>query len=100
MQNEDGPRLGLVAEPTLAELAERIAAAHAAVAEAQQSAIKRAIEAGLLLIAAKPRVPHGQWSAWLKANCSFSQRTAENYMRAARHRAEIEAKLAARCDPP
>src|SRR5262249_22843249 len=40
--------------------------------------------AGNLLVDAKRQVGHGEWLDWLRANCPFSERTAQAYMRLAR----------------
>ena len=40
------------------------------------------IEAGRALIAVKEQLDHGQFSDWVDAECGFSLRTAENYIRA------------------
>ncbi|HVM78864.1 MAG TPA: DUF3102 domain-containing protein [Stellaceae bacterium] len=45
------------------------------------SAVHYAIQAGLRLNnKVKPYLPHGQFLPWLKANCEFSERTAQTYM--------------------
>lgn len=41
------------------------------------------IQTGIDLIAAKDRLPHGRFGAWLKAEFSWSERAARNYMAAA-----------------
>lgn len=41
------------------------------------------VEGGRRLVEAKRRLKHGQWQEWLKANFSFSQDTAANYMKLA-----------------
>ena len=41
------------------------------------------IEVGHDLIAVKRTLDHGQFGAWVEAECGFSLRTAENYIRAA-----------------
>jgi Protein of unknown function (DUF3102) len=35
-------------------------------------------------------VPHGQWLPWLKEHCHLSERTAQLYMRCAKHKLELE----------
>jgi hypothetical protein len=66
-------------------LAARINEEHERCAAAAKTAITHAIAAGELLIEAKAGVGHGQWSAWLEANFAASARTAQGYMRLARH---------------
>jgi hypothetical protein len=46
-------------------------------------AVEAAFNAGVLLNRAKTLVPHGQWEAWIAANCTFALRTAQAYMRLA-----------------
>ena len=75
------------------ELAARIRAEHAAVADALKDSLRHAITAGELLIVAKAQVPHGQWLSWLREHCAISERTAQLYMRVAKNRAEIEANI-------
>ena len=71
---------------TLNDLAQRIDYEHHAVATALQSALGHAINAGLMLIAAKRQVEHGEWLLWLKAHCCVPARTASHYMRLAQKR--------------
>jgi hypothetical protein len=76
---------------SLVDLAARIRAEHAAVAEAFKDSLKHAIAAGELLVEAKDKLQHGQWLPWLREHCTISERTAQLYMRAAKHRDELEA---------
>jgi hypothetical protein len=46
-------------------------------------AADHAIAAGHALIEAKALVAHGEWLAWVKEHCGFSERTAQIYMRLA-----------------
>ena len=66
-------------------LAARINHEHERCASAAKTAIGHAITAGELLIEAKAAVGHGGWSAWLEENFAASARTAQGYMRIARH---------------
>ena len=77
----------------LPELAGRIRAEHTAVADTLKDSLRHAITAGELLIVAKAQVPHGQWLSWLREHCAVSERTEQFYMRVAKNRAEIEAKI-------
>src|SRR6266700_3589333 len=45
---------------------------------------------GKLLIEAKAQLEHGQWLPWLKANFGSDERTARNYMTAAKLAAKSE----------
>jgi hypothetical protein len=75
----------------LLELAERIKLEHAEVGTAVKRGVKHAMAAGDLLIEAKTLLEHGQWLPWLAEHCAISERTAQAYMRLARHRPQIEA---------
>ena len=44
-------------------------------------AVEIAIECGRLLTLQKKQTEHGEWIAWIKSNCRFSEDTAQNYMR-------------------
>jgi hypothetical protein len=77
----------------LPELAGRIKVEHEATATALKSGVEHAMAAGDLLLEAKALVKHGQWLPWLADHCAISERTAQLYMRTAKHRATIEAKI-------
>ena len=51
-------------------------------------------EAGRLLNEAKEQVPYGRWGSWLSNNFDLSTRTAQDYMRWARHREQIRSGAA------
>jgi hypothetical protein len=73
------------------ELANRIKACVAEIKKAEQNALARAIEAGMLLIQAKAKYgQHGVWKSWLNANCELSERTAQRYMKLAEGRNKLE----------
>jgi hypothetical protein len=65
--------------------------AHIAVGKAAATALEHAMRAGDALLAARPKVAHGGWAHWLHRNCDVSERMANNYMRLAEGRAQIEA---------
>jgi hypothetical protein len=77
--------------PSVPNLAARIEAEHAAVAQALQSALEHATAAGELLIEAKRQVRRdkGKWLPWLAANCSVPARTASHYVKLAKQRSEL-----------
>ena len=75
----------------LKSLAGRINDTHAAAGASFQAGVQRAMDAGRLLIEAKEKVGHGEWLPWLRANCEFSERTAQAYMRVAKRAGELEA---------
>jgi hypothetical protein len=58
---------------------------------AWHDAVSHAIRAGELLLEAKGQVKHGQWLLWLKANFPGSARSAQGYMRLARHVEDAQA---------
>ena len=82
--------------PALYALADRINTAHKAVCEAAVTATQHAIKCGVLLIAAKSGLPHGQWLPWIKENCDLSERTTQAYMRLARRHEELGGEEAQR----
>ena len=58
-------------------------------------AVEIAVECGRLLTEQKKLTAHGEWIAWIKSNCRFSEDTAQNYMRLFRkvsQLAELESK--------
>ena len=57
--------------------AHRLARQHA------ESAVQYAIRCGELLAAKKAELPHGDFGAWVQANCEFSYSSARAYMQAA-----------------
>ena len=82
--------------PALEALADRINSEHKAVCEAAVTATQHAIKCGVLLIAAKSGLPHGQWLPWIKQNCDLSERTTQAYMRLARRHEELDGEKAQR----
>lgn len=82
---------------TTADFAATINAAHLAVAKAMTGAVEQALLAGETLHAAKAAIAHGEWRAWLQANCHFSARTAQVYMKlwSERHLLQANAQRAA-----
>jgi len=75
----------------LKDISVEINTEHEIVVNACKSAVEHAIKAGELLVKAKSMVNHGQWITWLKDNFSFSERTAQAYMRLAREYPKLEA---------
>lgn len=68
---------------SLAELAAWIGAEHQAGEVSAAKGVGHFRRAGEALLKAKALVGHGKWLKWLKANVSFSQQTANCYMRLA-----------------
>src|SRR5690348_5927797 len=77
---------------SLAELAIQINVEHGHVETAIRDGLAHARQAGVLLLQAKSRVPHGNWLAWLEAICRAKPRTASQYMRIAQNWDKIVAK--------
>jgi hypothetical protein len=76
---------------TLDELAAQINAEHDECIAAFKRGLDHAMRAGDLLIQAKALVGHGKWMPWFRKHCPrMSERTAQVYMRLARHRAQVE----------
>src|SRR4051812_25714788 len=84
------------AEATLPELARRINEAHRECEQALRAGLAHALEAGRLLVEAKPLVKHGGWLPWLPEHCAFSERTGQTYMRLAREGPRLEPAKAQR----
>lgn len=76
-------------------LAAEINRAHAQARAAARTSLKRAIEAGDRLLEAKAVIGHGGWLEWLAANVSFSERTAQTYMRLASKKPELKSAATA-----
>ncbi len=82
--------------PVLDDLAQKINEEHECVEGAFKTAMGHALKAGELLIEAKGAAPHSGWLPWLEANCSFSKRTAQAYMRLAREMPKLDPEKAQR----
>ncbi|MGI8440812.1 MAG: DUF3102 domain-containing protein, partial [Thermoleophilaceae bacterium] len=72
-------------------LAGEIRAEHEQAQEAFASAVEHAVRCGELLLEAKAQVGHGGWGAWLDEHFPASRRSAQGYMRLARHGQEAQA---------
>jgi hypothetical protein len=66
---------------TLEKLASEIANEHNLAIRAASEAVVHAINAGKMLLEVKASLEHGEFGAWIAANCPFSARTASDYMR-------------------
>lgn len=75
-------------------LAASINAEHDECLVAMRQSLSHALAAGDMLVEAKSLIAHGQWLPWLAENCTIPKRTAQLYMRLAKHRDLIEAKSA------
>ncbi|WP_392711301.1 DUF3102 domain-containing protein [Rhizobium ruizarguesonis] len=84
--NESSNRLPILAASIKTEHAECLAA--------MRQSLSHALAAGEMLMEAKSLVGHGEWLPWLADNCAIPKRTAQLYMRLAKHRELIELKSA------
>ena len=66
-----------------ARVAQEINRMHGCIVAAETTAKMIAAEIGEKLIEQKKRTPHGKFMDWVRDNCSFSQRTAEEYRKVA-----------------
>lgn len=77
----------------LSQLAESINDEHRGVIDCAKRSLHHAKAAGDKLRNAKKKLgKHGDWESWLSNSVDFSRRTAQAYMRIARHWGELEAK--------
>ena len=72
------------------DFASQINAAHSETVRYAHSALYYAMEVGRLLSEAKKTVEHGKWLPWMRENISFSERSAQAYMRLHINRRTIE----------
>lgn len=77
------PAVVLLEEKTLRELADEGREFFSRGDDCLKQGALYYVEGGRRLVEAKRRLKHGQWQEWLKANFSFSQDTAANYMKLA-----------------
>jgi Protein of unknown function (DUF3102) len=91
--HDGGDRQAVDGSNYLVDLAARIRVEHEATATALKRSVEHAMAAGDLLIEAKAQLKHGQWLPWLTEHCALSERTAQLYMRTAKHRATIEGQI-------
>lgn len=80
-------------DASLPDLADGANDEHRAAEDAASRALEHARRAGELLVEAKGRVEHGDWTDWIRRRCDFSPRTARRYMRIADRWSEIEARM-------
>lgn len=79
-------------------IADEINAEHERAYGKAREALEHARRAGELLLQAKAGMQHGEWLPWLTAHCSFSERTAQGYMRLARDWDKLQSKSATVAD--
>lgn len=71
--------------PTLRELADTVNREHRLVEESVAAVVEHAIKAGEALLAARDRMPLGEWGSWLYDNFTESVGYLYTYMRIAAH---------------
>src|SRR5262245_49802036 len=91
-----GKAKSLPATDPLPGLAARINEAHDRCRAAMTDGVRHAVEAGKLLAEARENVRHGEWMPWLRANVTFSVRSAQAYMRLAENCRELDQPKAQR----
>lgn len=64
-------------------LAQKIKNEHALAQECAETAVQHAVRCGQLLLEAKASLRHGRFVPWVEANCKFSIRTAQAYIKVA-----------------
>jgi hypothetical protein len=96
MATSNGKKGAAKAAPTLDELAAEIRALNE---KADQTRLENAIEVGVLLLAAKPRVPRGQWEVWVKETLRMPRvRSARNMRFASNVQALVHCKTVEEAD--
>jgi hypothetical protein len=80
--------------------AAEINAEHLAATGKAREAIEHARRAGEMLLDVKAGLGHGEWLPWLKKNITFSERTAQTYMRLATRWDQLQSKSATAADLP
>src|SRR5262249_40228434 len=75
------------------DLAEKIKAAHSAVIVGMKDTVTKSMALGDILIAAKYRMPHGEFLPWVEQYCGVAKRTAQQCMKWANNRFKIEAAM-------
>ena len=76
--------MGTSEQLSLETVAAEINREHEAFREAARSAVEHARRAGERLLEAKAQIGHGKWLPWVREHLSFSEHTAQTYMRVAR----------------
>ena len=62
---------------------------HGEIDKGLRTVLEKAIRIGELLVAQKAECGHGNWLPWIKANLSFSEETANRYMRCFYNRGQL-----------
>ncbi len=72
------------------ETAHRIRQLHTENMLAAKATLERAMEIGELLVGVRESLKHGKWLPWLTENVGFAERTARNYIRLYKNRAQVK----------
>jgi hypothetical protein len=67
---------------------------HKEFGEGLRLTLEKAVHIGELLVAAKAECGHGNWLSWIKTNLSFSEETANRYMRCFYNREQLNSPSA------
>lgn len=76
----------------ISSIAANIEKAHKEFLESVKTSLDKAVYVGEQLILVKENLEHGKFLGWMEENISFSERTAQKYMRIARKQDVIEEK--------
>jgi len=63
---------------------------HAEIMGTMRKTVDDAVRAGEILFTVKERVGYGSFISWINANCSFSEKTAERYMKLKTYQCKID----------
>lgn len=63
---------------------------HAEIMGSMRKTVDDAVRAGEILFTVKERVGHGSFIAWISKNCSFTEKTAERYMKLKTYQSKID----------
>ena len=66
---------------TIDSAGEELNRLHGEIETSMRRTVEQAIRAGEILSKVKDRLAHGEFLPWIRANCSFSRKTADNYRR-------------------
>jgi hypothetical protein len=75
---------------TIADAGKELDRLHGEIENKMRSTVSDAIRAGEILSVVKASLGHGEFLPWIKSNCSFSERTAQNYMRLFSYKSKCE----------
>jgi hypothetical protein len=83
-----------ITSPAPTDLATRIKLGHIEIVQSEKGNVRKAIMVGELLNQLKEERGHGNFdAAYLKEQCQLEERTAQRYMKLAKNKEQIEARL-------